>query len=263
MKRSMYLKQLLVLLFVKILFSACDPDLPTAPDSKGPGGNVGPDPIYPVAEYYSEETFEYEFAADQKTRFTLDGINGNVYVEQSKDKTTFNITVTKRVDSFSKEDADEYLQKLDVVFENYAEELRVTTIHPYENGQRNYSVEYWITLPKNVDLEINTTNSDVTLKEVVGSVNVEVTNGKIKAQVETPPFGELTLKNVNGDMRVNIPETTSAEFFVQSYNGKVETHDLSISNTEKNKNSISGLLGNGEGVVDIKSTNGDIEVVGF
>ena len=63
MKRSAYFMQLLLLLVVKVFISACDPDLPTSPGRKGPGENsIDQDPIDITKDYYSEESFQFEFA---------------------------------------------------------------------------------------------------------------------------------------------------------------------------------------------------------
>jgi len=264
MKRSTYLKQLLVLLIVKVLISACDSDIPIAPDSKGPGGyNLGLDPIEWNNEYYSEEIFEFEFAAEQKTKFSLAGVNGNVYVEQSYNENNFKISGNKRAYSDTQDDADNQLMKLEVAVENYSNELKVTTIQPFGNGKKNYSVDYLISLPKNIDLQILSTNSKVTLKEVEGNVNVEVTNGEIDAWVKLPQNGELRMKNINGDTKLNMPKSTSASFRAETYHGKIELRDLTLSEGNQTKYKLTGKLGEGEGAVNLKSTNGDIEVSGF
>ena len=264
MKRSTYLFQLLLLLVVKVFISACDPDLPTAPCGKGPGeNNIDLDPIDITKDYYSEETFKFEFASNQKSKFTLDGVNGSIYVEQSHDQNSFYVSGKKKAYSNSQQDAEDQLKNLDVVLEDYSEELKVTTLHPTENGERNYSVDYWIKMPKNIELQILSTNSNVTLKEIEGNVNVEITNGKIDAQVSLPRYGEVKMKNVNGDMKLSLPQATSAEFDAKSSTGKVKVKNLDLSSMTEKNHSMNGVLGNGQGVIELKISNGDIDVFGF
>ena len=86
MKRLRFLTQLTTLLLVKLLISACDPDLPTAPDSKGPGGKVGPDLVNIDADFSVEKPFEFNYDAEQKSKLTLNGVNGAVYIEELSTK---------------------------------------------------------------------------------------------------------------------------------------------------------------------------------
>ena len=264
MKRSTYFMQLLLLLVVKVLISACDPDLPTAPDSKGPGENhTGQDITDISTDYYAEETFEFEFAAKQKSKLTLKGVNGNIYVEQLHAQSSFKVVGTKKAYSYSQQEAENQLYNLEVAVEDNYDELKVTTIQPQENGKKNFTVDYWICLPKNVELKIYATNSKVTLQEVEADAEVEVANGKIAAQVSLTKNGELKMKNVNGDMLLSLPKSTYAQFSAETTNGKIEVKNLNLFDKNETNHKMSGKVGDGEGAVYLKSTNGDIEILGF
>jgi hypothetical protein len=264
MKRSAYLMQILLLLIVKVFISSCETNLSTEPDIKGPGNiDVGPNPIDLNNDYSAEQTFEFEYGANQKSTFTLEGVNGNVHVEQAYGQSTFKVFGKKRVFSSSQDDAENGLDYLDVSVENYHEGLKVKTVHPHENGGRNYSVDYWIYLPKNVDLKINSANSNVKLQDVEGNAWIEITNGEIDAQVRIPVNGELKMNNVNGDMKLRLPRSTSAVFNAESSLGTINMTSLSLTDKHETKNSVNGILGEGEGVVHLKSTNGNLSIEGF
>jgi hypothetical protein len=124
--------------------------------------------------------------------------------------------------SDSARDAEAALLELTVNVHDLANDVRVETIQPTNTGGRNYIVDYTITLPKflqiNVnnlngivtlnsidnDVEVNNLNGNITSRKILGSASIDLSNGNIGGEITLPLNGAIDMKTINGDINLSI-----------------------------------------------------------
>ncbi len=249
--------------------------------------------------YSASEDFSFQLSPNDQTRFTLDAINGTVEIIGRSDRNIVEIWGERIAESDSRRDAENYLDRLDVEVTQRTEEIFVQTLQPNDTHGRNLIVHYFVRIPKSWDVEayltngemtiknltgyvdaeltngefnlesvantvdINMTNGNMFLNDVRGSVDADVTNGNIDTRMILPAFGTCNMNTVNGQIRLYIPESTSAEFSANVTNGTISLNNLDPQDLQSTLRSKSGVLGSGEGEIDLKTVNGNIIINGL
>jgi DUF4097 and DUF4098 domain-containing protein YvlB len=111
---------------------------------------------------------------------------------------------------------------------------------------------------------VNNTNGNVTLDDVLGDQLVMLVNGNVESQ--TPILaqgGVIDLQTVNGNVALDIPQGTSAQFSAHLVNGTITTSGLLLLNPVSTMTSLTGTLGGGQGIIDLRTVNGNIRASGF
>lgn len=256
----------------------------------GGGGdfNVNFPPLSPIppgtnTDFEAMETFSAEVPVVNQTQFNLTGIEGEVTVTGiSSGAASVMISAIKRVQSESIEDAEARLQELNVNVQDLATEIRVETIQPIDDGGRNYIVDYTITLPNFLVIRVQNTggivtldsiNNDVTvinvggnttLSNILGSALIDLVAGTIEGEVTLPLNGAIDMKTVTGDINLDIPVNTSAEFSAAVNIGSISISNLVLQNEVRTSTFRSGTLGSGQGTITLETEAfGNISVSGF
>jgi DUF4097 and DUF4098 domain-containing protein YvlB len=259
-----------VLLTTCVYWISCGKD--KSVDSNGDVANT---------DFVAKESFSFKVHVDAHTRLRLEGISGSVAITGESGSDSVIITGEKRVGSESTDDAEEHLQLLDVSVQDLGNEIFVKTIQPEKTHGRSYVVDYTITLPKSLEVLAHNVNGTVTvdsldnsisvsnvngliaLEEIFGSTVVQLTNGEIESQVALPPDGTIDMSVVNGNIDLNIPVNTSAEFSANVTNGRISVSNLVLQNEVSSPTSHQGTLGQGEGTISLRTINGNVNVSGF
>jgi hypothetical protein len=264
------------LVFALLLLTACG-------DVSGNGINFDSNIEYwpGNADFYAEKTFSDQVVVEDHISFRLDAVNGRIDItgEPGSDKVI--VTAELRVGSDSYEDALDGLNRLDVRITVSNDEIFIQTLQPENTQGRHYVVDYTITLPSDVAVETNHVNGNLIvgdiensvsadmvngnadLSHIFGDASVSVGNGRIDATITLPLNGVIRLSSVNGDLDLRIPKTTSAELSALVDNGAITWGQLELTDTLTTNHSLSGTLGDGAGVIDLDTTNGDIRITGF
>ena len=179
------------------------------------------------------------------------------------------------------QDAEDQLQYLELTVHELTNIIYVETNHPDDSGGREYSIDFEILVPNDFLLDINDingtiqidslandinlvlTNGDVRFNDFNGSCFVYITNGQFLGNIEMPLHGDNIIYVVNGLIDLEIPVYTSADFSATVVNGSISIMNLNMSNQEITENSVTGILGNGDGVISLNVINGNIEVLGY
>ncbi len=110
-------------------------------------------------------------------------------------------------------------------------------------------------------VEANTTNGAVELLYVAGSVEGQTTNGSIRADVKSlPDKGTIQLSTTNGNVLLSLPSTIGATLEAGTTNGKVTTAFPVTVRGSMSSKSIQGTIGRGGAVIELQTTNGNIEI---
>jgi DUF4097 and DUF4098 domain-containing protein YvlB len=229
----------------------------------------------------AQEEFFFEVDATGRTEFRLEGINGNIDVIAEADAEEVVVGGFKRVRSSSLADAQAQLDRLEVDVGVEGDAIVIRTEQPSDTEGRTFEVEYNLIVPERLegdvqnvngnilidamgdDLEVSTTNGNITVQDHFGSATVTTTNGNLVATVTISSGGEILMTAVNGGLELDIPSITSATFAARLANGDITTSNLSLSDAQSTPFSLTGVLGDGDGEIDIETVNGNIVVQGF
>lgn len=256
-------------LLALLVFAACDTRI------------FEPDDRVDSTNYSATESFSYEFPVDNKTRFVLDAINGQVHVVGVPNATAVRIRGERRVESESEADAMAHLNEVGVRVTDRQDEIFVQTFQPDDTHGRNYVVVYQVVIPRtwkfhldhvngivtvdslNNDVSVQLVNGNLQIGAIYGSFHAEVVNGQVTGNLTLPLQGTCKTSTVNGLIALSIPRTTTAEFSAQVTNGNIHVTNLAINNMISTPHSLQGKLGDGQGTISLSTVNGNISVSGF
>lgn len=226
-----------------------------------------------------------EFAFDQEvasqTRLLLVAINGNISLTGLPGVDVVTVDGVRRVEAESVAEAEQGLAELEVLVEVTDEMVVVRTLQPEETSGRNFVVDYEITLPPALEVEvtngngniavssidnsvaIENGNGEIDLLDIDGSTGVLLGNGNVEARVTLPPGGEIGITVGNGNTDLLIPVSTSGVFSAVVGNGVIDIDNLMLSDLEATSKSVEGVLGGGDGAISLRLGNGNIFVSGF
>jgi DUF4097 and DUF4098 domain-containing protein YvlB len=227
------------------------------------------------------DSFSYEIPIVDQVRIDMQTINGSITLRSFENQTVLRISGERIVESESIEDARENLPRLQVDILEGAEEIYVTTKQPEQNQGRNYKVIYNVDCPQDWDVSLNQVNGNIEvtdfrgdaaiglvngnliLNQIYGSVAANLVNGIINALLRIPTPGYCHLHNVNGQILLSIPDTTSAQFCATVVNGSIGVNQIILQDLQSTKKEVRGKLGDGEGTIDLQLINGTIVVSGL
>jgi Putative adhesin len=219
-----------------------------------------------------------KLAADQVVQ--VKGVNGNIDAETSGGDQV-EVTADK-----SGPDAD----RVKIVVASRGDGVVICAVYPgsSESCSPNWhaahvrgddtKVHFTIRLPKNLRFSGQNINGQVNAKgmgrfvhaeSVNGSVRVstsawaeaETVNGSIEAEMGTAAWtGTLTLKSVNGSVKVELPGDLSTDVNFKSLNGRIDSDfPITISGRFVG-HSATGRIGNGGRELAIETVNGSVEL---
>ena len=259
------------------------------------GCNVG-NPLGDADESYIEHlsrTLDGSGASGLDARTT----NGWIAVGGSV-LTQVTVQIVKEVRAYTEQEAEDFAQKVQVYAERNGDEIRVYTSYPKPPNHVQIEVTYEIQCPSGLDVNLNTTNGDIRVRNMAGDVDAVITNGAVDLQGGAGRVGlhttngnvladvaalggegrfscvngsvevevrsgvaPVTATTVNGSVDVTLPADFSGQLDAQTSNGRVIC-GFPISVPAGNpQNSLAGPLGSGGSTkVVLRSTNGNVNL---
>ena len=172
----------------------------------------------------AQETFFQTVDLTSQTLLKVEGINGMVSIESASGTNQVTISGEKVVSSDTYQDAYSHLKDITIEVNESTNELLVKTVQPNFSNGRSYKVDYTISVPPDLNIVVD---------------------------------------NINGSIALDIPQSTSAEFFASLVNGNISLQNLTLHNRVATNKSLQGTLGDGQGMITLRTTNGNIDVSGF
>ena len=234
------------------------------------------------AKFIIDGSFSESVPVAGHGRIRLDAVNGEIVIKGQPGATSVMVTAELLVGSnVSRLDAETCLTQLGVLVAEGSDEIFVQTLQPKTLDGRQYVVNYTITVPSDLAVDVTQVNGHVTvlsiesslfvdvangnvyLSDIFGDATVSVENGSVDGTVTLPPGGEIILSTVNGDIDLRIPASTAAELSALAGFGAVTWDNLDLLNAVHTNNSLTGTLGDGTGFIDLETRNGNIDVTGF
>jgi DUF4097 and DUF4098 domain-containing protein YvlB len=111
-------------------------------------------------------------------------------------------------------------------------------------------------------VEAKTSNGAIKITGVSGVVSAETSNGSISAEIPDIQ-NDVRIKTSNGSIKAYLSPELDVNLEVKTSNGKIGLHDIEILTREVSKTSLKGRLGDGGLLLNIKSSNGSIDIYGL
>ncbi len=233
-----------------------------------------------------EGTFDRSFDVRPGTLFALENTNGRITI-RSWDQPRVQVHAVKHVESRNSDAAKEAFGELRIEPSVSADGVRIKTNYPRRNegffdwlagSNVNMSVQYDVTVPRSMNLNVDNTNGSIDIRDVHGShrvsntnghielarcagdVEAETTNGAIRAELaEVTPGKSIRLETTNGRISVALPKTVAARVDASTTNGSIKT-DLPVTTTESRRNTLRGTINGGGAELRLRTTNGSITI---
>jgi ferric-dicitrate binding protein FerR (iron transport regulator) len=243
-------------------------------------------PASPAQAGRQEYTFEEErtMVLEPGTLITLQNVSGEIDV-RGWDGDHVRVISTKRIKARSREEAREWAGKVEIIIEKDGPDLLVKAKRPKDwtesleslldgifQRKPSASVDFEISTPPDVHLEISSVSGDISARDITGEVAIDVVSGdmeiidtgsdviidavsgdmlleKIAGNVDVDAIsGDIHLEEIGGNVRIDV---TSGDVNLKRIDG-----DLYVDGT-------SGDISAGDvfGDVNIDVTSGDISVL--
>jgi hypothetical protein len=156
------------------------------------------------------------------------------------------VVVTSSLDQKGKSEVDhEGFRRLDteVTFELIEKDNVATISVAGDNVWATQGSEFDIKVPRNTnliirteiggdvdvdgvegDLDINSMNGEVTLRDIASSAVVNTLNGEIQASFKRAPVKPVSFSSMNGEIDVHLPADTKANLRMRTHNGSIRTN---------------------------------------
>jgi hypothetical protein len=233
-------------------------------------------------EFVVGQTYEADFPVDGHDGLNVEAMNGEVTIRGQEDTDSVLVTAYLTVGADSEEDAEMYMEDLDILVTDNANEILIQTIQPEDFKGRSYKIQYDIIVPSDFEVTASQDNGRITIRDIennvdvwngngyillsdiAGGITAGVDNGRIKGVMVQPDNKTIDLSTTNGGIELHISSTsTSAEISATVVNGNIRVSNLDISDVVKRKKRLTGVIGDGEGVIELNTVNGHIAVIGF
>jgi len=221
-----------------------------------------------------------DFSSSQMQKVEVKNVNGSV--ESSVwDDDSIHVTFEKWATGDDKDDARENIDDIEIsISEDTASGvLRIDVDMPSSYAEEpDYGCNVFLNLPSSLSLDLESSNGDIEIQGTEANAVLETSNGEITAKnhsgelsgltsngeidvdIALPSQGECILKTSNGDITLSISNTTSATIEASTSNGEVEIKGLDVTETERKKTKFMGTMGDGEGVIELQTSNGNIHI---
>jgi len=260
----------LIVLFMVVGFSGC---IDLVNDKPGPE----------VRDY-----FEAEYHATNNTILSISNVNGAINVS-SWDGDNITLNATKR-STYGYDD----LEKADIIVSENNNEITIEIQHV--KPIRSRAVDLNVKIPNNVTvksasstngpvqitntkgdavftntngpiiaegidgyIKASTTNGNIDIKDTKGVDDLTTTNGGISAEIFDIK-DDIDIQSTNGGITIYLNSSINASIEIITTNGDISVYDSIISITESSNKHLKGTIGDGEKKINVKTTNGGINV---
>jgi DUF4097 and DUF4098 domain-containing protein YvlB len=231
----------------------------------------------PLNGQASEEwTKSYTLTAGGEVR--IDNTNGKVDIE-GVDGSKVEITAEKIARATTDEAARQLLPRINITED--ISQNRVSVGTERMGGLMigaSFEVRYHVKVPHSAVINAMTTNGQITLTALTGTVAARTTNGGVKASdlaggvearstngpvsIALKSLGKekIYLSTTNGGVTLTVPETARADLSATCTNGGISVTGLKLETTDQNRRHLEGKINGGGTAIELHTTNGPIRV---
>jgi len=231
-----------------------------------------------------EDILDTTLAFSSGDQLTLANTNGEIEVT-SWDRNEIRIEAHKKARGSDDQDLQSVLDNVTVIIDEVTGGITIDTEFPrsgvnaWANNKISLSVDYLITVPNQANLDIETVNGRVGVRGVSGDIDIDTTNGGIEVTdsagqvsakstnggisielAEVDASQSMTLRTTNGGVSLALPSSVQANLTARTTNGTIETDFPITMQGRLSGTRLEGEINGGGGEIDIKTTNGGIEI---
>lgn len=229
-----------------------------------------------------KENVKYTLNGSGKTSIHIENINGRINISNSND-TTGEISIQAEIVADVKYDEqDKQIENVKIKIDSAGNEIKIETeINNSNSGMfrrnSNAEVNYDIKIPANMKVYTETVNGTTTVTRLMNDVKAETVNGKInvfncRGKIDVEGVNGSVLCNVdsiteginitivNGDVKIGGLKNVDADVKASTLHGRVKFKNLTFTDVNSEKRTLSGILGKGGNPVRVESTNGSISL---
>jgi DUF4097 and DUF4098 domain-containing protein YvlB len=241
----------------------------------------------PLAAAELSETIDRTIDVKSGAVVQLSNVNGRVRVS-AWDQPRVRIVARKEVRG-DRDVVSDALRELRVDIQARNGGVIVQTHYPKRNDAASFfdwilgenvnaEVEYDVTVPRAMSLELETvnggirvdgvdgrhrfetTNGKIEVSRCAGSIEASTTNGGIAAELLQVAKGQrLEFETTNGRIQVTVPRDLAVDVDAGTTNGSIES-ELPVATTRVSRNSLRGSINGGGTPLRLRTTNGGIEI---
>jgi Toastrack DUF4097 len=106
-------------------------------------------------------------------------------------------------------------------------------------------------------------SGDLTLAEGrLGRLDAKTVSGRVTADVDLAPAGEMRVGTVSGEIAIRLPAQTSAAVTLRSMSGHIHSDFGGLESAGgPSSKSVTGTLGGGSGTLSVSSLSGDVAIL--
>lgn len=229
-----------------------------------------------------KENVKYTLNGNGKTSIHVENINGKINVSNSGD-TTGTISIDAEIVADVKHDEqDKAIENVKINIDTASGEIKIETeINNSSSGMfrknNNAEVNYTIKVPANMKVHTETVNGTTTITRINNDVRAETVNGKVNifncqgkidvdgvngsilCNVDSMTSG-INISIINGDVKIGGLKNVNADVSASTVHGRVKFKDLTFTDINSEKRTLSGILGSGGSTIRVESTNGSISL---
>jgi len=218
---------------------------------------------------------------------SIENVNGDVEVSGwDKDSVDMDIEITVKHDSQKR--AEEFMEKIELIFEVNANYIDVEVDYPGRNsggllswlfgfGEPTVDVQFLVKVPKRSNLDLRTvngqiavdgthgeidcktTNGGIDISNVQGKVSSNTVNGGISVELEdVQQFDEMNFHTVNGGIHLALPKDIKATLEASTVNGGIDSELPMEIDGRISHSKLNGKINGGGGLLVLKTVNGGI-----
>jgi len=238
-------------------------------------------------KYLKSESEQHQISTAGKKKVKLENISGNIVITRSSDSALMTVKATKEI-KVKKKYLDKPFDEIELKIDTAGSIISINSEINKEredgffkfNISRDKRVDYEISIPAYIELEIENINGDITAKNLDNDLNLDIVNGEVEFRNYTGRLncditngsfsGEIDstrgidISTINGSVTLNLNNFMSANIRAETVNGRIVEENLQFRVIDKEKKMFRGTLGNSDSNVDIKieTVNGKIKLIG-
>ena len=241
-----------------------------------------------VFAYKLETEWQRSFDIGKDPEFFLENVNGHIEVE-GWNRNEIRVTAEITIRASSRKKVERIFEKINFEVDADRHEVYVRANLPknrsgsffglFGRNRESINISYHVKLPYRAHFELESVNGRITVDDVEGIFRVKTVNGGIDLELEGgagdittvnggvdcdlkrfPISGELNIKTVNGSVNLNLPDDTGAVLDVGTLNGRVRLDFRLKDVSYRKKRKLKGVIGDGDGYIHVRTTNGSIDI---
>ena len=233
------------------------------------------------------EIVKKQFGLAPGGRVVLHNENGNIVVE-GWDKDSLYVEAEKWVKTGSERDARKAMEEFRIIFKESDNKVIIKTRRPEGGGVFGWlmgkrissGVRFTVYVPRNILLEVSSTNGAIRVSAVEGDLELETTNGKIVAEgiggtidasttngsievelVDLTETNDVELSTTNGSISLYLPEDAAFTLDAETTNGGIKTDFPLTVKGKYNSKEVRGKVNGGGPMISLETTNGSIKIL--